>query len=106
MFGMTNSLFERLAPYLTVHSGAANVNLEFAPPWLIGVLSVLEETPPASNAARRSITSVCHITVWATSNGGSNASLDLVVKMTPTAEQAYTILSWRAPARSIPSTRG
>ena len=104
VMGMTKTLFERLAPYLTVHSGAATVNLEFAPPWLICVLSTTENAPAATNTLRRSVTSICQITVWATSNGGSNASLDMTVRMTPTAEKPYTILSWRAPARSIPRT--
>ena len=106
VLGMTNTLFERLAPYLTVFSGSASVNLEFAAPWLVSVLSVSEDTAPVANTTRRSITSICHITVWATSNGGSNASLDWVVKLTPTGDQAYSILSWRAPARSILRTSG
>ena len=105
VMGMTNTLFDRLSPYLTVHSGQASVLLEFAPPWLIDVLSTSEAAPPAATT-RRTTTSVGHITVWATSNGGSSASLDLVVKLTPRAEQAYTIQSWRAPARSIPRRAG
>ena len=104
VMGMTNTLFERLAPYLTVHSGSSSVNLEFAPPWLVSVLSASENTPPANNTTRRVVSSVCRITVWATSYGGSNASLDMVVKLNPTGEKPYTILSWRAPARSIPRT--
>lgn len=106
VLGMTNTLFERLSPYLTVFSGSANVNLEFAAPWLVGVLTASEGTAPVANTSRRSLTSICHITVWATSNGGSNASLELVVKLTPTGEQAYSILSWRAPARSILRANG
>lgn len=105
VMGMTNPLFEQLAPYLTVHSGQAGVNLDFAPPWLVSVLSSTEE-PPRTGAAAARGGSVFHITVWSTSSGGSNASIDLVASISPRSDPAYTILSWRSPARSIPRTSG
>jgi general secretion pathway protein K len=105
VLGMTNPIFERLAPYLTVHSGTAGVKLEFAPAWLA---SVLADTQDAQSPGITSLSggSAYHITVWSTSNAGSNASLDLVVRITPTKDPAYSILSWRAPARSIMRTSG
>jgi hypothetical protein len=102
---MTNPVFERLAPYLTVHSGTAGVELEFAPAWLASVLADTQDAPSAGIASL-SGGSAYHITVWSTSNAGSNASLDLVVRITPTKDPAYSILSWRAPARSIMRTSG
>jgi general secretion pathway protein K len=105
VMGMTNALFEQLAPYLTVHSGQAGVNLDFAPPWLVSVLSGIEDTPRTGAAATRT-GSVFHVTVWSTSSGGSNASIDFVVSISPRSDPAYTILSWRSPARSIPRTTG
>jgi len=105
VMGMTNPLFEQLAPYLTIYSGQASVNLDFAPPWLLTILSNTEETSTPRNASTRA-GSTFHITVWSTSNGGSHASIDLVVRMTPRSERAYKILSWRSPARSIAGTRG
>jgi len=106
VLGMTNPLYEGLAPYLTVHSGQADVELDFASPWLVSVLTGTQDTPPAGNATARSSGTAYHITVWATSNNGSSASIDLVVRTATTAEQAYTILSWRTPARSISRTSG
>ncbi len=105
VLGMTNPLFERLAPYLTVHSGQAGIKLDFAPAWLVNVLAGTQAAlGPVISTAQGG--STFHITVWATSNGNSNASLDLVVRITPRGDHAYTILSWRAPARSITRSSG
>ncbi len=104
VLGMTNPLFERLAPYLTVHSGQANITLDYAPPWLFSVLAETQESSTSVNITRRIDGSTFQITVWATSNGGSSASLDAVVRIAATSDPAYTILSWRAPARSITDT--
>jgi general secretion pathway protein K len=104
VMGVTNPLFERLAPYLTVHSGQANIMLEYAPPWLFSVLSETQESSSSANIRQRNSASTYRITVWATSNGGSSASIDAVVRIAATSDPAYTILSWRAPARSITNT--
>jgi general secretion pathway protein K len=98
VLGMTPQLFERLAPYLTVHSGRNDVNLKYAPPWLLSALTRSEpdaaESPTVegSQAAR-----VYHIAAWATSNRGSRASAEVVLR---TGTGLYAILSWREPARS------
>ncbi len=105
VLGMTNPLYERLAPYLTVHSGQANIKLDVAPAWLVNVLTAAQDTPTTGNTAARG-GSTFHITVWATSNGGSSASLDTVVRIAATGDQAYTILSWRAPSRSTSRSSG
>ena len=99
--GMTNTLFERLAPYLTVHSDQAGIMLDFAPAWLVSVLTDTRDASQSGTAARRRGGSAFRITVRATSNGGSTASLDMEVRITPTGDQPYKILSWRAPSRSI-----
>ena len=105
VLGMTNPLYERLAPYLTVHSGQANIKLDAAPPWLVNVLTAAQDQPTTGNTTARG-GSTFHITVWATSNGGSSASIDTVVRITPTGNQPYTILSWRAPSRSTSRSSG
>ncbi len=101
VLGMTNPIFERLAPYLTVHSGQAGIKLEYAPPWLFSVLAETQDTQDTGNIKGRSRGTTFRITVWATSNGASSASLDAVVRIAASSDPAYTILSWRAPARSI-----
>jgi len=104
VLGMTNPLFQQLSPYLTVHSGQAGVKLDFAPAWLVNVLADTQAANAGQGTAQGG--STFHITVWATSNGNSNASIDLVVRITPRGDYAYTILSWRAPARSITRSSG
>lgn len=108
VLGMTNELFERLAPYLTVHSNQADVKVEFAPPWLISVLGDTQDSSTTRSPTRRrpNTASTYHVTVLATSEGGSNASLEMVVRIAPTKDQPYTILSWRAPARSFSPAAG
>jgi general secretion pathway protein K len=104
--GMTNSLFERLAPYLTVYSGHNGVRPEFAPPWLAGLLQDTKQATARRPGAGRRGGNVFHVTVQATSHGGSTASLDMVVSITPTGEEPYRILSWRVPARMMRGVNG
>jgi len=106
VLGMTNPLFERLAPYLTVYSGQAGIRLEFAPPWLVGVLTGKQDTSFSDSSAGHADGSTFHITVRATTTGGSTASLDIVVRIGITGDRPYTILSWRTPARSLATASG
>ncbi len=107
VLGMTHELFERLAPYLTVHSSQNDVNLKYAPAWLFTVLTnteqeatetpLIDDTQPAGPF---------HITAWATSNRGARASVEAVLSIARTGEAPYTILSWHEPARSRKMTPG
>ena len=98
---MTHELFERLAPYLTVHSGQSNVNLKYAPPWLFSALTSRELEGTESLAGRDTQPAgPFHITAWATSHSGARASVEAVLSIARTGEQPYTILSWHEPARS------
>lgn len=106
VLGMTNSLYERLAPYLTVHSGQAAVMLDFAPPWLAGVLDDATGVATQGGTTWQLAGSTYRVSVLATTQDGSVASLDLVVRLSPTDETPYTILSWRAPARSFSLKQG
>ena len=101
VLGMTHELFERLAPYLTVHSARSDVNLKYAPAWLFSVLTNTEreptETPLVDDTQPAG---PFHITAWATSNRGARASVEAVLRIAGTGEDPYTILSWHEPARS------
>ena len=98
---MTHELFERLAPYLTVHSGQSAVNLKYAPPWLFSALTSRELEGTESLAGRDTQPAgPFHITAWATSHSGARASVEAVLSIARTGEQPYTILSWHEPARS------
>jgi len=109
VLGMTHELFERLAPYLTVHSARRDVNLQYAPAWLFSVLTSRERevnenlTDEADESLAGKDTQSAgpfHITAWATSNRGARASLEAVLSIARSGEEPYTILSWREPARS------
>jgi general secretion pathway protein K len=101
VLGMTHELFVRLAPYLTVHSGRSDVNLNYAPPWLFSALANREREPDEGLAGvDEQPAGPFHITAWATSNSGSRASLEAVLGIARTGEEPYTILSWHEPARS------
>lgn len=101
VLGMTHELFERLAPYLTVHSSQGDVNLRYAPAWLFSALTSREqeiaETPAGEDTQPAG---PFHITAWATSNQGARASAEAVLRIARTDEEPYTILSWHEPARS------
>ena len=107
ILGMTHELFERLVPYLTVHSSQNDVNLKYAPAWLFTVLTNTEreptETPLADDTQPAG---PFHITAWATSNSGARASVEAVLRIARTGEEPYTILSWHEPARSRKVTPG
>lgn len=106
VLGMTNPLFEQLAPYLTVFSGEQNVNLEFAPPWLVGVLSNDRSIPEPGNSKPDGGDSTFQITVQATTTNRTTASLSAVVRIASRSDKPYRILSWRTPARSTAENTG
>lgn len=106
ILGMTNSLFEQLAPYLTVYSGKQDIRLDYAPPWLAGVFSNNQNVSPTGKSPAAVGDSTFHVNVVATTMGGTTASLDAVVLITPRGNEPYKILSWRTPARSPVSNTG
>ena len=104
---MRPELFERLAPYLTVYSGRNAVNLKYAPPWLFSALTSTErEAADSPSLQETQPAGPFHITAWATSTGGSRASVEAVLSVVPTDEEPYRVLSWREPARSRKLTPG
>lgn len=101
VLGMTHELFKRLAPYLTVHSGRSDVNLQYAPAWLFSALTSREyEVTESLDGGDAPAAGPFHITAWATSNSGARASVEAVLGIARTGEEPYKILSWHEPARS------
>lgn len=99
VMGMTQELFTRLAPYLTVFSGTSKVNLAYAPAWLYQALTGSEpdrsvETPPGTAPAEGSY----HINAIVTTSTGSSFRLEVVVRIAASRELPYTVLAWRLPA--------
>ncbi len=99
VLGMTNALFTRLAPYLTVFSGSSEINLEYAPAWLYTALTgsdhELATDAPLSAAPNNG---TYHINSIATTNAGSIVHLEAVVRTAASGSLPYTVLAWRLPA--------
>ena len=115
VMGMTDEIFEKLAPFLTVYSGRSGINLEFAPPLLIAALTGESVTPAdaglpgdAQQATGQRRAGTYHINVRASSSGGTVASLEAVVQISSSSvasfrgmvEEPYKVLYWRMPMRS------
>lgn len=114
VIGMTPERFAAIAPYVTVYSGSAGLNLEYAPPFLIRMLSgqtietAVSDDGMSSNDTRRQnrhqgrVTArngTYHIYASAAGNGNVSASVEAVVNISAAAEQPYSVLYWREPAR-------
>lgn len=103
--GVSQALFERIAPLLTVHSGRGGLDLESAPAVLVGVLSG-SIIRPASQGAQldearpgRPDNGTFHIYATAAQGAGVIASLEAVVYISRSAERPVTIVEWRDPPR-------
>jgi general secretion pathway protein K len=111
VLGMRQEIFDKLAPFLTVHSGRPGLNLEYAPPFLIKALtgeyvepaeSALPDDAVQSGTIRQvggARNGTYHVYVHAAGAAGVVASLEAVVRIAATSDSPYTILSWREPMR-------
>ena len=111
VIGMTPQRFAAVVPYITVHSGQAGLNLEYAPLFLISLLTGRTVDTAAGDggstgspdkrlrgrAAARNGT--YHVYAGAAGSGGVFASVEAVVNISASDEQPYAILYWREPAR-------
>ena len=99
ILGMTNTIYRKLAPYLTVHSGQTGISKDFAPPWLAEVINA----HPGLSFSTGTTTgqSTYDVNVVATTAGGTRTSLSAVVKISNQGKEPYKILSWRSPAQSF-----
>jgi general secretion pathway protein K len=109
--GVGQDLFDRLVPFITVYSGRPGVNLDYAPPALVSLLTGdhIERSARASPAtgqaaAGSSLRGVRSGTyhVYATVAGAGKvvASLEMVVSISATPERPFTILERREPMRA------
>lgn len=111
VLGMTPEIFSAIAPYLTVHSAQSGLNMEYAAPGLISMLSgqTIEtasrerEVRIDSHSRRRGRVNThnrtFHIYASATANADVSASVEAVVNISAAADRPYSILYWREPAR-------
>jgi general secretion pathway protein K len=106
ILGMTNELFARIAPYLTIHSKQAGVNAAFAPPWLAEILDANRNLASAAAGAVTGGTATYRISVRATTSSSTTATLEAVVQVGASAQDPYRILAWRTPGWSSDANAG
>lgn len=101
--GMSQALFDQLAPLVTVHSGSGKLNLEYAPPALITALTgnIVEPATPddANRNARAARNGTYHIYSSAAGGSGTIASIEAVVNISRSSESPFIVLDWREPPR-------
>lgn len=110
VIGMTPELFMSIASLITVYSGQARLNLEYASPYLTSLVSAqtidedINEADRQSNDRQKPGRAVArngiyHIYSSASGNGDVSASVEAVVKISVSDELPYSILYWHEPAR-------
>lgn len=108
--GMRQELFERLAPFVTVHSGHGGIRLEYAPPLLVSALD--GDTEASASRGTRQVRSgrrngIYHIYSSAAGADGAVASIEAVVTISSAAATPYSVLDWREPPwAEFPPRRG
>jgi general secretion pathway protein K len=112
LIGMTPQKFAAIAPYITVYSDRAALNINYAPLELISVLTgqnppdeTSESSPvrksenPATSHPGTSHPGTYHIYAGASRDGGVIASVEAVVNISNSSAKPYTVLNWQEPAR-------
>ena len=104
--GMTRAIFDRIAPYLTVYSKRAGVDLEYAPPSLITALTGREIEAAEDRASGRAQATgqrrngTFHVYVSASVGDRATFSLETVVRLFSEPEHPYGVLYWRETMRT------
>jgi general secretion pathway protein K len=110
LIGMTPEKFAAVEPFVTVHSGQAALNLDYAPRELINIIAGQSNDTASGKSTRRptgrqssgrpaSRDGTYHIYAGASGNGDVFASVEAVVNISASAESPYTVLNWHEPAR-------
>ena len=99
--GMSQSYYDCLAPFVTVHSGKGGLNMEYAPPALITALTG-EEVPAAEaddDRASGPRNGTFHIYASASGSAATVAAIEAVVRISRTSKTPFTVVDWREPPR-------
>ena len=99
--GMSQSRYDCLAPFVTVHSGKSGLNMEYAPPALITALTG-EEVPAAEaddDRAGGPRNGTFHIYASAAASAATVAAIEAVVRISRTSTTPFTVVDWREPPR-------
>jgi general secretion pathway protein K len=101
--GMSQSRYDCLAPFVTVHSGKGGLDMEYAPPALIAALTG-EDVPAAEpdnddGNAGGPRNGTFHIYASAAGTSGTVAAVEAVVQIGRASKSPFTIVDWREPPR-------
>ena len=107
VMGMTQQLFSEMAPFVTVYSEQAGINLEFAAPFLLNAMQGQVVMSAAIQRSRSSAQTVAatgsgtyHIYVSTTNNDGVGASAETVIRTSAGSDRPYQVLYWRDSMRT------
>jgi general secretion pathway protein K len=105
--GMTQDIFERLAPLVMIHAGRGKTNFDLAPPALAAAARGDAIPSTSGSVAQQAATKrlsagngTFHVYASATGSDAV-ASIEAVVRISRSAEQPFTILEWREPPRQL-----
>jgi general secretion pathway protein K len=102
--GMSQALYDRLSPFVTVYSGRGGLNLEYAPPTLIAALTgedvpaVEPDGADAGSSGPRNGT--FHVYASASGSAGTVAAIEAVVRISRASKVPFTIMDWHEPPRA------
>ena len=98
VLGVTQSLYLQISPYVTVFSGRAGVDLEYAPPRLVSALTGREIEAleaPLAEPTRAAASGTFHIYTSVSVGKRSAFSLEAVVRLSNEDDRPFTILYWQ-----------
>jgi len=102
--GMTGDLFAEVAPFVTVHSGRAGVDISQAPEALVAALT--ESRLPTGYRAAGSAGDELpyHISISVMGAGDTRVSIDAVIRLGGERDEKFTVLEWRESTRQPANT--
>ena len=113
VLGMNTSIYNTVAPYITVYSGLSTINQDYASEELSALFGgsdnasldsisndqVLSDSEQADSNNTSLIpgnaSNVFHVSIWASASNGANMGLEADVDTTQNESQSYSILSWQ-----------
>jgi len=107
VMGITQRLFNDMAPFVTVYSEQAGINLEFAAPFIISAMQGRNIVPALTSASQRNTQAVVadgsgtyHVYISSTNDEGTGASAEAVIRVSGDNRKPYRVLYWRDSMRT------
>jgi general secretion pathway protein K len=107
VMGITQRLFNDMAPFVTVYSEQAGINFEFTAPFLINAMQGQNITPAAARLSQGNNQSIIdagsgtyHIYVSSANDEGTGASAEAVIRVSENGDKPFRVLYWRDSMRT------